>query len=124
MRIQRSILDPILQIDDYDARINGDDKGLINAWYVGRRLADKSPDLAARARNGELPVLGVKGGISKKIKVPNKFGSLWYVAQWQGLRGEDLNVDTDAEIVMRCSRFGVEVLFTLDLEKLGRSQDD
>lgn len=123
MKIYRSILDPIVDIVSYDERINGFDKGLINAWQVGRGLAVRFPDLAAKAKNGELPELGVKGGIKKRIK-QEKIGSLWYLAQWQGLRGEDLNIDTELEYAMVCSRFKVRVIYTFDLDKLGSSQDD
>lgn len=123
MRIWRSIQEPVNEVLDYDERIDGDDKGLINAWQVGRRLAERDPDVAARARNGELPVLGVKGGVERKINV-KKTGSLWYLAQWQGLRGEDLDIDIAAEVTMVCSRTGMKVLYTLDLSKLFGSKED
>lgn len=119
MRVFKSINDPVVDVLNYDKRINGPDRGLINAWYVGRRLAARDLDLSARAKAGELPVLNVKGGVKKKMK-GEKVGSLWYVATLQGLRGEDLDVDPDIDIVMRCARFDVEVLFTLDHEKLGK----
>lgn len=122
MRIYKSISDPVVEILDYDERINGPDRGLINAWFVGRKLAERNPDLALRAKNGELPVLGVKGGVSRKIKA-DKTGSLWYLAQWQGLRGEDLDILLDAEVIMVCSRTGVRVSYTLDMIKLFDSAD-
>lgn len=117
MRIWRSIQEPVNEVLDYDERINGDDKGLINAWQVGRRLAERDPEVAAKARNGELPVLGVKGGVERKINA-EKTGSLWYLAQWQGLRGDDLDIDMDAAVTMVCSRTGMKVLYTLDINKL------
>lgn len=123
MRVSRSILEPIHDEQDYEKRINGDDKGLINAWQVGRKLAARDPDMAARAKNGELPVLGVKGGVERKIKA-DKVGSLWYLAQWQGLRGEGLDIDIDEEIEMVCSRTGVRVLYTSDTNKLFGSKED
>lgn len=123
MRIYKSISDPVVEILDYDERINGPDRGLINAWFVGRKLAGRNPDLALRAKNGELPVLGVKGGVSRKIKA-DKTGSLWYLAQWQGLRGEDLDIMLDVDVMMVCSRTGVKVLYTLDMARLFGAEND
>ena len=123
MRVFVPVSEPVRDILDYDERINGDDRGLINAWQVGRRLAERDPEIAARARNGELPVLGVRGGVERKIEA-DKVGSLWYLAQWQGLRGEDLHIDIDEEIEMVCSRTGVKVLYTLDTNKLFGSKED
>lgn len=123
MRIYRSILEQMHDELDYEKRINGDDRGLINAWQVGRELAVRDPDIAARAKNGELPVLGVKGGVERKINA-DKVGSLWYLAQWQGLRGEDLDIDMDAEVEMTCSRTGVKVLYTFDIDRLFNIKED
>jgi len=122
MRIYKSISDSVIDITDYDERINGPDRGLINSWFAGRKLALRDPDLVARIMAGELPVLAAKGGVEKKIK-GEKAGSLWYLAAWQGLRGEDLDIDTEAEYSMVCSRFGVRVVYTFDRNKLGKSQD-
>lgn len=122
MRIFSSISDPVCEILDFDQRINGDDRGLINAWNVGRNLALRNADLVRRMRDGELPELGVKGGVRKKIQA-HKIGSLWYLAQRQGLLGEDLDIDMSSEVEMICSRTGVRVLYTLDLEKLFSSYE-
>lgn len=112
-----SIDTPVRVDAGYDERINGNDRGLINAWEVGRKLAQRDADLVARVKNGELPPLGIKGGVEKAIK-NGKIGSLWYLAKWHGLRGDDLDIDVDSEVLMTCSATGVEVLFTLDFEKL------
>jgi len=117
MRIYRSILEPIYEDPVYETRIEGYDKGLINSWQIGRKLAVTNPDLSVRAKNGELPVMDVKGGVERKIK-KGKVGSLWYLASWQGLRGEDLDIDLDAEVKIACSRTGVIVTFTRDIKKL------
>lgn len=122
VRIFSSISDPVCEILDFDQRINGDDRGLINAWNVGRNLALRNPDLVRRMMDGELPVLGVKGGVREKIQA-DKIGSLWYLAQRQGLLGEDLDIDMSAEVEMVCSRTGVRILYTLDLEKLFSSYE-
>ena len=51
------------------------DKGLITCWEVGRRKAENYPDLARRAKKGELPILGWKGGVEKKLK---KYRKIWF----------------------------------------------
>lgn len=101
-----------------DARLHGPDKGLINAWLAG--LAARATDraLADKAAAGELPPLAFKGGVEKKIKSQSKVGSLWYVAAWRGLRGEDLCLDTDSEVRLVCTKTDVPVTYTLDIEKL------
>lgn len=62
-------------------------------------------------------VLPWKGGVEKAIKKKQKFGTLYYLAMWQGLRGEDLNIDLDEETVMRCTATGMNVTFTRDMAK-------
>ena len=94
------------------------DKGFIKNYEVARNLAIKNPELSEKAKNGELPSLGYKGGTDKQLKIKKKFGALNYVAQWQALREEDLFIETDKEIVITCSKTGIEVIFTNDLEKL------
>ncbi|MGE8179313.1 hypothetical protein [Pseudomonas fluorescens] len=94
-----------------------DDKGLIKCWEVGRERAAKFPDLAKRCLAGELPVLGWKGGVSRSLKKRDKFGSLKYLAQWQGLRGEDLDIDLTQERSITCSRTKMLVTFTPDRSK-------
>jgi hypothetical protein len=99
----------------YAVRWQGPDNGLITAWEKGRMLREEDPDLAAKAEKGELPILGWKGGVDRILKDKKKIkddGSLWYLAQWQGLRNEDLNIDLDLEIYMTCPRFKRIVLFS------------
>ncbi|WP_085667897.1 MULTISPECIES: hypothetical protein [unclassified Pseudomonas] len=93
------------------------DKGLIKCWEIGRQRATRFPDLAQRCRADELPVLGWKGGVSRSLKKNEKYGSLKYLAQWQGLRGEDLDIDLGVERVMTCSRTKMVVTFTPDRSK-------
>lgn len=92
----------------------GSDNGLIACWERGRMRAEDSPELAEYCKSGELPVLAWKGGIDKKIK-GKKFGSLFYLATWQGLRGEDLNINQHEEISIICSKTQVKVVFTPNL---------
>ncbi|MBF6029443.1 hypothetical protein ICY20_16975 [Pseudomonas sp. P115] len=93
---------------------DGGDKGLIKCWEVGRELATKRPDLEQACLKGELPTLGWKGGVSRSLKKLEKFGSLNYLAQWQGLRGENLDIDPAQNVVKTCSRTGMIVTFTPD----------
>ncbi len=118
MLIQASVNNPPPFEHDFQKRINGPDKGLINAWLAGMNYVREYPDVAARAKAGELPVLPWRGGVDRAIKTRNKIGALQYVAMWQGLRHEDLHLDTEAEPVMVCQRTGVPVTFTLDIRKL------
>lgn len=116
--IKRSFDTPDRENPDWIERWKGEDLGLITSWEVGRKLRESSPDIAEKAKNGELPVLGFKGGVEKNLKLKIKYGSLNYLAQWQALRGEDLNIDTDLEYEITCKRTGVVVVFGSDLIKL------
>jgi len=95
----------------------GEDKGLILCWELGRELRKKEPELANRAENRELPPLGWKGGVERLIKAGEKVGTLFYLAQWQGLRGQDLHIDLFEEPMIVCSRTGIKVVFTGDYNK-------
>lgn len=95
----------------------GPDKGLIRCWEIGRQKAESHPDLAQKCREDQLPVLGWKGGHDRAIQKPLKFGSLKYLAQWQGLRGEDLSIETAREITLTCSRTGMRTTFTPEQSK-------
>ena len=116
-RVQRSSNEPARIGLSWEERWNGEDKGLITCWEVGRELRLKHPELAHRAEAGELPVLGWKGGIDKKIKKGEKYGSLFYLAQWQGLRGDNLDIDLSRERTLFCTKTGVKVTYTDDIEK-------
>lgn len=121
MIVTRPAHNPPAISEDYAVRMEGPDKGLINAWVTGLAKRVDAPELAAKATAGELPVLPFRGGVETAIKTKNKVGHLLYVAMWQGLRGEDLRVDTDTELSMTCTRTGVPVLYTMDFEKLRNS---
>ena len=94
------------------------DNGLIFCWEMGRRNAIKNPELAKYAKRGELIPLGWKGGVDKAILKGNKVGSLKYYAEWLGLRGENLDIDTSQDITLTCSATGMIVTFTADINKL------
>ena len=114
--IRRSCLEPQRTDLSWVERWDGPDKGVIYCWEVGRELARTRPDLAERAKKGELPILAWKGGVEKEVQ-KKKCGSLFYLAQWQGLRGQDLDVDLAEETKVICSRTGVTVLFTGNAKK-------
>jgi hypothetical protein len=92
---------------------DGRDDGLIGCWERGREKRLAEPDLAQRAEQGELVTLAWKGG-TESIDEPvagdtqptssKRYGSLKYLATWQGLRGEDLDIELDNERIVVCSR--------------------
>ncbi|MBN2375036.1 MAG: hypothetical protein JXD22_01445 [Sedimentisphaerales bacterium] len=120
-RIYRSFNEPKREGLSWDARWIGRDKGLITCWELGRERRNKEPELAERAINGELPTLGWKGGVEKRIKKKEKYGTLYYLAEWQGLRGEDLDIDLSEEIELICSKTGMKVIYTGDVKKYGNA---
>lgn len=115
-RIRRSVGEPLRQGLSWPERWSGPDAGLITCWEVGRELAQKDPELAERAGRGELPVLGWKGGVERMLQA-KKFGTLNYLAQWQGLRAEDLDVEPSEDYELTCARTGMTVIYTGDKEK-------
>ena len=132
-RIQRSIAIPVRRSVgrlSWDERWHGPDRGLIICWEAGRELRDQDRALAARAEAGELVSLPWKGGTEpptwntttaakraakqeakKAKKAGRKYGTVQYLAMWQGLRGEDLDIDLEADPEVTCSRRGVRVIF-------------
>jgi hypothetical protein len=116
-RIHRPIDSPLRSGLNRSELWEAHDKGLIKCWEIGRQRAARFPELARRSLAGELPVLGWKGGVSRSLKKLEKYGSLKYLAQWHGLRGEDLDVDLDEERALTCSRTRMMVTFTPDRSK-------
>lgn len=98
--------------------------GIVNAWLAGLEHRRSNVAWRTAAEAGELPVLPYRGGVERKIKKKLKIGALHYLAMWQGLRGENLNIDTDKEPVITCSRFGVMVQYTFDFSKFEESADE
>lgn len=116
MRIHRSVTVPIREGAKWDERWNAEDSGLIACWERGRKKRLENSALAAQAACGQLVVLPWKGGVEKAIK-NKKFGTLFYLAMWQGLRGEDLNIDSAEEITLTCAASGMAVVFTGNVAK-------
>ena len=117
MRISRSIASPSTLNQPWETRWKGPDLGLIASWERGREKRVEAPELAARARQGELVPLAWKGGVEKALKAKRKFGTLRYLAMWQGLRGDDLNIDTDEEVTLICASTGMHVTYTAEFAK-------
>ena len=115
--LSRSIHEEIRKQLTWQQRWESEDHGLIHCWEQGRKLAAKSPDIAIQAVNGELPVMAWKGGVEKELKMERKYAPLYYLAKWQGLRREDLQINIDIETEITCSRTNLTVVFTSDLEK-------
>lgn len=114
----RSVDEPIREDMSWDERWMGYDKGLITCWERGREKREKNPDLVERARKGELVILAWKGGVEKKTKQKKqKYGALQYLSTWQGLRGDDLDININEEKKLICSKTGKSVIFTNDSSK-------
>ena len=111
-RLYRSIDQPIRDGLTWAETWHGPDKGLIFCWERGRRERLERPEVAARAQKGELVPLDWKGGVKEKLKIEKKPGTLKYLATWQGIRGEDLDIDLDGERTVVCARFGQAVVFS------------
>jgi hypothetical protein len=114
-RLYRSITEPIRKGLSWEEQWRGPDDGLILCWETGRQKAAQNPELAASVKRGELAPLGWKGGVTKKVQIDRKNGTLNYLAEWQGLRNEDLDVVMDGERVIVCTKTGQAVVFSAAL---------
>jgi hypothetical protein len=111
-RLRRSVELPIRESLSWDDEWRGPDDGLIYCWEHGRQERLERPDDAARAEQGELIGLNWKGGVKQKLKAEKMPGTFNYLATWQGIRGEDLDIDLEGERVVVCSRTGQMVVFS------------
>jgi hypothetical protein len=82
-----------------------------------QRQPNDPPLLSERAEAGELPVLPWKGGVDVPTKLGHKYGTVQYLAMWQGLRCEDLNVSLDEEVTLICSKTQMKVTYTAEYAK-------
>jgi hypothetical protein len=104
----------------WDERWGTLELGIVSAWERGVEKGRESPNLATAAKAGALVPLPWRGGVEKAIK-GEKVGVFWYLAMWQGLRGDDLDLDPDQECLKICTSTNVSVLFTHDDDKLASS---
>ena len=92
---------------------------------LGRELRESNPELGSRAEKGELPALNWPGGADTLPPPSRQFGSLYYLAQWQGLRGEpwhgltgsNKNMSTTRPVGIKCAASGMVSVFTKDARK-------
>jgi hypothetical protein len=117
MKICRSIDEPIRKEASCEHRWTAADAGLIACWERGREKAQEDPVIASKAAIGQLVQLPWKGGVDKETKKKQKFGTLFYLAMWQGLRGESLDIDPDSEVALTCTATGITVVYTGDKGK-------
>lgn len=135
MRVRAFVTSPPALGLAFEDRFGTPEATLTSAWLRGlevraeeaaaalRGERSKATGLAERAGAGELPVLPWKGGVPKAIKSrAPRIGATHYLAMWQGLRGEDLDIDLSATPTLTCTRFGVTVSFTMNAEVLGGVQ--
>ncbi len=78
---------------------SGPDRGLIWCWERGRQKRVEDPMLATQASNGEL------------IRLVWKRGTFQYLATWQGIRGENLDLALDSERTIVCAVSGKSFVF-------------
>lgn len=116
-RLFRSKNEPIREALTWHQRWEGPDRGLIWCWERGRQKRIEDPQLAARAASGELVFLAWTGGVEKKLASEKK-GCLQYLATWQGLRGDNMDIDTKAELEIVCAKTGQLVVFS---QNMGRT---
>jgi hypothetical protein len=124
MQFKREFSEPKRTNLSYAEAWEGDDLGIISAWERGREKRNEDLELTQKVLQGELVELPWKGGIDKPIKSKTKYGSLLYLAMLQGIKGENLQIETEIEVVLVCSRTGTPVTFTSNLNKLGSISED
>jgi hypothetical protein len=117
VRVTRAVSSPVREGLTWSERWEGPDRGLVACWETGLKKSRQEPELAALARTGVLMVLPWKGGIERATKLGRKFGSLRYLAMWQGLRGDALDVSLDKEVTLICTKTGMSVTYTPDRTK-------
>jgi hypothetical protein len=114
--LKRSITVPLRGELTWAELWESSDKGLILCWERGRQKRIEIPDVAARAEKGELVTLPWKGGtenVDDKTKTKNqvRFGTLKYLAMWQGIRGEDLDISFTTDTFIVCTKSKRAVTF-------------
>lgn len=127
MQLKRSIKMPVRTGLTWEQLWKGDDHGLIACWESGREFLAMEPFVADRAIAGELVSLPWKGGTESveenedgkekqngknTNKNKSKYGTLRYLAMWQGIRGEDLDIIfTENTVTHTCQRTKREIAF-------------
>lgn len=112
MKVFRDISEPIRKGLSWEESWKSADDGLIACWESGREKAFKDEISVQATKRGELIVLPWRGGVDEPIK-GKKYGTYQYLAMWQGLRGDSLDIDTDQPVFIACSRTNMQVVFTV-----------
>lgn len=121
IKVYKSINDTIRKDATFDERWGSLESSLISAWESGRVNRDKSfKELLPLLEKGALPKLSFKGGHimppykNETPKYKFKYGTFNYLAQLQGLLGQDLDIDVqgteDVELV--CKLTGLKTILT------------
>ena len=120
MKITRLINEPIREELTWHERWADEDKGLIACWENGRQLSIKDPEKAEQAKKGELIRLVWTGGVSEKLETNVFHGTLFYLARWQGLRGDDLDICVDGDTFLKCTKTDQLVKYNSQLPNVGK----
>ena len=115
--IFRSVNEPIRENLTWNEKWKQEDDGLFKCWELGRILGVEDPETAKNAINGQLIPLVWHGGTEKMLKQKIKNGTLNYLAMWQGLRGENLQIDLDQEVILVCSKTMQSVRYSVESTK-------
>jgi len=127
IKIYRSINEPIRENRSYEERNSSVKASLESAWEAGRKNRESFTKLIPFLKQGGLPKLSFKGGHNmppyKNDEPPKyqfKHGHYNYLAQRQGILGEDLNIEVfeDEEQEMICKISTKKTIFTFDILKL------
>jgi len=121
MHIARSVDESIRVNLSWQETWQADDGGLIKCWENGRCIRDSQIEekkaITQSVNDGELPVLEWIGGLAKALK-GKKYGSLEYLATLQGIKGESLQIDTETDVELTCTKTGTTVIYTNKKSKL------
>lgn len=110
--LRRSIDCPLRKGLSWEELWRGSDRGLIWCWERGRQNRILMPSLALRASKGELVTLAWKRG------------TLQYLATWQGLCGNDLDIALDGIRQITCAKTGKSVAFKAGLPPEDEDQQE
>lgn len=59
-----------------------------------------------------------KGGVEKKFLKTTKYESMYYLAIWERLRGENLNINLDSEQSVASAATAIMIIVMPNIEKL------
>lgn len=88
-------------------------------WVLGTGTREKPRRRDAGGASPKRPArfIAVEGRRSEGVKKKQKYGTLYYLAMWQGLRGDDLSITLEEETTLTCSITKMNVIFTINMKK-------